>query len=115
MSINDEHISSIEKIMQEFIEEIRPPEEIRAQLDMGYKIEAQSVFIFEIRPQWNDPTIIREYPLAKATFVKTQNIWKIFWKRADGSWHGYTPAPEVKTLQEFTEVVREDKHHCFWG
>ena len=72
----------IEKIMQDFIEEIRPPEEIRPQLDMSYKIEAQSVLIFEIRPQWNDPTIIREHPLAKATFVKTQNIWKFFLEKS---------------------------------
>ena len=37
--------------MQKFIEEIRPPEVIRPQLDIGYKMEAQSVFIFELRPQ----------------------------------------------------------------
>ena len=101
--------------MQKFIEEIRPPEVIRPQLDIGYKMEAQSVFIFELRPQQNDPKIIREHALAKATFVKTQNIWKIFWKRANGNWHGYTPEPEVKTLPEFLELVKEDKHHCFWG
>ena len=38
MLINDEHISSIEKIMQNFIDEIRPPEAIRPKVDIDYKL-----------------------------------------------------------------------------
>ena len=110
-----DEILSIEKIMGEYIETIRPPEKIRPQVDIGYKIEAQSVIIFEIRPQWNDPTVIKEYPLAKATFVKTKNNWKIFWKKSDGKWHSYSPKSEVKTLRDFINLTEEDEHHCFWG
>ena len=113
--MTSDEIVSVEKIMEEYIEAIRPPENIRPQLDIGYKIEAQSVFIFEIRPQWNDPTVIEEYSLAKATFVKTKNNWKIFWKKSDGKWHTYSPKAEVKTLQEFLKLTEEDEHHCFWG
>ena len=110
-----DEIVSVEKIMEEYIEAIRPPENIRPQLDIGYKIEAQSVLIFEIRPQWNDPAIINEHPLAKATYVKSKNEWNVFWKKSDGKWHRYSPQPAVKTLSEFIELTEEDEHHCFWG
>lgn len=108
-------VLSIQKIMDKFIAEMRPPVAKRAQLDIGYKIEAQSIFIVEIRPQWNDPTIIREFPFAKATFVRTQNHWKIFWLRSTGNWQGCSPMQEVLLLSSFTEIVKEDAHHCFWG
>ncbi len=113
--MNTDEISSIKKIMDEFIDQIRPSEEIRSKIDIGYKIEAPSVFILEIMPQWDNPTIIRQFPLAKATFVKTKNLWKIFWKIGNGSWFAYSPKPEVNTLQAFNEIVKKDEHYCFWG
>jgi hypothetical protein len=56
----------------------RPPAHIRNELDLGYRISGQSVEIFEVRPQWDDPSQKMERPVAKATFVKTRNCWKIF-------------------------------------
>jgi hypothetical protein len=38
----------------------------------------------EIRPQWNDQTKKIEDSIAKATYVKSQKIWKLYWMRADG-------------------------------
>lgn len=101
--------------MEKFIARKRPPEHIRPQLDIGYKIEGQSIYVLEIRPQWDKPENIREHPIAKTTFVKAKNHWKVFWMRADLNWHSYSPTPTVKTISEFTKLVEEDKHHCFWG
>lgn len=101
--------------IENFLSRKRPPEEIRKKVDFGYKIEGQSVFIFEIRPQWNDPTIIHEHAIAKTTFVKSKNKWKVFWVRGDLKWHSYSPKPTVKSIAEFAKLVEEDKHHCFWG
>lgn len=103
------------EVMENFISRIRPAEHIRSQLDIGYKIEDQSIIIFEIRPQWNKPEIIIERPFAKTTFVKSKNYWKVFWRRADAKWHGYTPKPTVSNLQNFTKLIQEDKYHCFFG
>lgn len=97
------------------MEKRRPPPHIRSQLDLGYKITRQSVELFEIRPRWNDPQTILERPFAKATYVKTQRIWKIYWRRADLKWHSYQPVPEVKSIDEFFDVVDRDKHACFFG
>ena len=101
--------------MENFIARRRPPENIRQRLYISYKIDNQSIVVFEIRPQFNKPEEKMEYPIAKTTFVKAKNHWKVFWLRADLNWHSYTPKATVKTIEEFIKLVEEDKHCCFWG
>ncbi len=101
--------------MENFIEHIRPPENIRHKVDIGYKIEEQSIIIFELRTSFKKPNEMIERPIAKTTFVKTQNQWKIFWYKSDMQWHSYTVKPTVKKLMHFLELVIDDKTRCFWG
>ncbi len=115
MAINILQTLEVIEVMENFLSRQRPPEHIRNQLDIGYSIENQSVIIFEIRPQWNKPTIILEHPFAKTTFVKTKNKWKVFWMRADLKWHSYSPKPTVTNLKDFTKLVEKDEYHCFFG
>jgi len=77
--------------------------------------KGQSIEIFEIRPRWDDPQEIMENPVAKAVYVKTRGVWKIYWQRADLKWHGYEPYPEAKSLEEFLQVVESDEYACFFG
>jgi len=115
MTIETLQTLEVIEAMENFIAGNRPPEHIRDKLDMSYKIEGQSIFIFEIRPQWNKPEVIIEYPFAKTTFVKAKNLWKVFWMRADLKWHNYKPKPTVKSVKEFCKLVEEDEYHCFLG
>jgi len=98
-----------------FVQSKRPPENIRDQLDLGYRVENQSVYLFEIRPCWDKPQETMECPVAKATYSRAQEIWKIYWQRSDLKWHRYDPIPEVDQLCDFLELVDEDTHACFWG
>ncbi len=93
----------------------RPPEEMRHQVDLNYRIEGQNVLIFEIRSRWDKPEILFESPIAKTTYVKSKRLWKVFWMRADLKWHLYKPNTEVKTISEFVKLVDQDNHGCFWG
>ena len=77
--------------------------------------KGQSLLLFEIRPVWNDPSRFMECPVAKATWIKAREVWRVFWHRADGKWHGYQPCPEVKTVEEFLALVDRDENGCFWG
>ena len=115
MAINLFQTLDVIEIMENFVESIRPPEEIRHKLDLSYKIENQSIILFEIRPHWEKPQVIMEFEVAKTTYIKASNHWKIFWLRSDLKWHSYKPLPIVKTLSQFVEAVRDDKYHCFWG
>ncbi len=70
MPISEFEAKRCERELEKFLSEKRPPAHIRNQLDFGYRIENQSVVLFEIRPEWRNPEQMIEIPFAKATFVK---------------------------------------------
>lgn len=104
-----------ETAMEGFMAKRRPPPEIRPRLDLAFKIEGQSVTIYEVRPYWRDPTQTTESPVAKATFVRSVKRWRIFWQRADLKWHVYEPCAEVERIEDFLDLVHADERYCFWG
>ena len=53
--------------------------------------------------------------MARATYVKRQSLWKVYWQRADLKWHLYEPVPEVNTLEEFLRIVEADEYACFFA
>ncbi len=103
------------EVMENYLDRIRPDEELRKKVDIGYRVEGLSVYIVEILPMWNNPEETHESRMAKATWVKKRSLWKVFWPRANLKWENYPPCPFVKTLAEFVDLVEEDRHHCFWG
>ena len=115
MAFTEKEREKWNKLVGHFIEDQRPREEIRAQVDLSFSIEDQSIEIFEIRPHPNNPDEKIEPSVAKATWVRTQQIWKVYWLRADLKWHKYDPQPEVDSLKAFLDLVKEDAYACFWG
>jgi hypothetical protein len=115
MALSEIELKRCEKAIDGFLRARRPPVEIRNKLDLGCRIEGQSLYVFEIRPQWDDPDTIREHDIAKATYVRTQKCWKVFWMRQDLKWHGYDPAKTVKSVDQFLQIVAEDQLGCFFG
>jgi len=115
MAFTPEQILDITEVMQQFLEKRRPPEHIRPQLDYDYRIDGQSITIVSIRPWWNDPSRTMEEPIAKATYVKTTDQWKVYWMRGNLKWYPYDPRPTVTDLRAFTKLVLEDRHCCFFG
>lgn len=101
MTLDSTKSVEIIEIMENYISGARPDREIRNQLDLNYEINDQSVILNEIRPVWNNPKEIMTLGYAKATYVKSKNVWKVFWKRADKKWHSYKPKPTVRELKDF--------------
>ena len=115
MSLTELEAARTNKVLGEFIERRRPPLHMRHEVDLGFLTTGQSVEIFEIRPVWQRPQEKMEQAVAKATFVRSQAVWKVYCLRDDLKWHSYKPAAEVRSLTEFLSVVEEDAHGCFWG
>jgi len=115
MALSEFEIKKCEKAIAQFMSKRRPPPEIRKELDLGYRLKGQSIEIFEIRPEWGNPGNKMEIPVAKCTYVKTKGVWKIFWQRQDLRWHRYDPDPEVRSVDEFLDVVDRDEYCCFFG
>jgi hypothetical protein len=104
-----------ERDLARFMERRRPPVHIRPELDLEYRFDGQSVEIFETRPDRRDRTAKGEAPVAKATYVRTQDYWRVFWMRRDLKWHAYEPNAKVRSLADFLAVVDRDDHCCFFG
>ena len=115
MALTDIERMRCEKALGGFLARRRPPSHVREQVDLSYRIHGLSVEIFEVRLHWLDRTKTTETPVAKATFVRTRNHWKVFWMRRDLKWHGYPPRPTVKTLDALLNLVDRDEHFCFFG
>lgn len=115
MALSEIEMKQCEKAIAAFLERRRPPAHIRDKLDLGFRITDQSVEIFEIRPNWRNPKEKLELAVAKATFVRTQDVWRVYWQRADLQWHRYDPDPEVTTVDDFLRIVDEDEYCCFFG
>ena len=115
MALSEFERKRFERIVGAFIEKRRPPPHVRPKLDLGFRIAGQSVELFEVRPRYDKPSEKLEHAFAKATYVKAQDAWRVFWQRADLKWHRYDPAPEVPSLEDFLALVQEDKHACFFG
>ena len=100
----------IERDVAAYVEPIRPPALCRDEFDIGYRIQKQSVEIFAIRPGTQ-----RHYPVAKATYIRTRDVWRIYWYKHDRQWHGYAPLPEAFDLARVLQEVDADPAGCFWG
>ena len=115
MAFSEIELKRFERDIAKFMVARRPPLHIRPQLDVGARLSGQSIGIFEIRPDWQDKTKLRETPVAKATYTRTTKQWRIFWMRRDLKWHGYEPRPTATTLAAVLKVVDEDEYCCFFG
>ncbi|WP_202845222.1 DUF3024 domain-containing protein [Luteimonas sp. SJ-9] len=116
MALSEFETKRLEKVVGSFIQKHRPSPHIRPKLDLAFRISGQSVEIFEVRPRWRGaPGETMKHPAAKATYVKAQDSWKVYWQRADLRWHSYPDAPRVRSIEQFLALVAEDKHACFFG
>lgn len=115
MAFSEFEIKRINNIVGRYIVENRPPVNIRDKVDMSFRIEGHSVEIFEIRPLWDNPKEKIEEAIAKATYVKSRKVWKVFWQRADLKWHRYEPDPEVDSIDDFVKIIELDEYACFFG
>jgi len=115
MALSELEQYRFEKPVKAYIESRRPPPHLRPALDLGYRIVGQSIEVFEVRPAYQRPGEIIEHDVAKATYVKSRNIWKTYWMRADLKWHRYEPCATVPTIEDFIAAIDEDSYGCFFG
>jgi hypothetical protein len=105
-----------EVTIKNYVESLRPEDlEIRKQIDIGYTYNTNVVNLFEIRPQWDNPSESLNMEFARIKHVKSKKIWRLYWMRASGKWQLYAPFPESTHLSKIIAIIKEDKHSCFFG
>lgn len=104
----------VAKEVHAFLEKLRPKPELVHKLDYGFRFHDRCVILFSIRPVFNDKGKKTEDTFAKARYIETREVWKVYWMRGNLKWHPYEPH-EVGSLGAFLKLVAQDKHHCFFG
>jgi len=113
MAFNDIESQLIKRDLVAFMAKRRPPAPIRHELDLGYRIEGQSIVIFEVRPVWQGkPGEAMEHAVAKITYIRTKKIWMVYWMRANLQWYQYESA---MTFADALAIVAIDESGCFFG
>ncbi len=84
------------------------------ELSVNYRIEGQSVYIFEHRKTWRGNEF-QDIDVAKATYVCTTKKWKLFWMMRDLKWHSYIAEPEHEDIESVFRCVNEDAACAFLG
>lgn len=116
MGLQPLELAHVEHAVHQFMLRRRPPPEIRPELDLEHRVEGQSIVLFERRPTWQGaPGETIELMVAKTTYVRSHDHWRVYWQRSDLRWHRYDPAPEVPTVEDFLDLVDEDAYACFFG
>jgi hypothetical protein len=93
----------------------RPPLHLRDNIREGQRFTDQSIELFFARPAFERPGKLFEESIAKIKFVRSRNVWRIFWKRASGKWAGYKPCAETSSLSDALRVIDGDDYSCFFG
>lgn len=116
MAFNNIEIAEHLKVLEDsFWSRRRPPLHLRDKVREGQRISDQSIELFIVRPAFNRPGEQIEQPIAKLQHVRSRKVWRIFWNRADGKWHGYEPSPEANSLAAALQVIDADANGCFFG
>ncbi|MFO7604910.1 MAG: DUF3024 domain-containing protein [Desulfurivibrionaceae bacterium] len=114
MAFKDLEIKRIDKLIGERFRNRVPPE-IHNKLRNEVRIENHDVIISEVRPRWDKPDEWLSLDFAKLKYIRSKNIWKLYWKRASGKWKLYEPKGEAKDLKILADVIDQDKFGCFFG
>ncbi|AUC77312.1 DUF3024 domain-containing protein [Olleya sp. Bg11-27] len=104
-----------ESTVKNYVESLRPEDlDIRTKLDFGYSYDKKVVIIYKIRPVWNNPKKTQNIEYVKIRFYKSKQEWLLYWKRASGKWEIYPSSKGSTHLEKIIEMIKEDKHGCFF-
>lgn len=112
--LNDIERKRAEKVIARLLSTRHSPH-VKSGGTVLHRVVGQAIEIYSARPAYDDPDEIIEIPIVKFRYVRTQQVWQLFWCRASGKWHGYEPMREAEDLAELVDVVWRDPHYCFWG
>ena len=115
MAFSNEELGEIDSIISEWCLN-KVPVQLKSKIDYDYEIDGQAVSIFEVRPKWQgSPGEKSRHPVARFKYVKTSELWNIYWMRQTGKWQLYEPAEAECSLEDALTVIETDQFGCFFG
>ncbi len=114
MGFSDCELRYIENIFGRLCKR-RSPSRLRDQSRAVYVVGGEDVTIYEERLRWDNPQEWTNFGVAKFTYNRKQNVWKLYWMRSDLKWHLYELLPESTRIDRLVTEVDKDPHGAFFG
>jgi len=114
MAFTENELPLIEANLRKFCDELDNPE-IIDKLKHDFRIEDQSIILFDVRPHFRNPKQKIETPIAKLRFFRSRNEWQLYWMRGDLKWDAYEPNPIGIGYMPLLKIVNDDEYCCFFG
>ncbi len=100
------------KALREYCGERTNPA-VRDQVEIVYRLEGNVAYVSERRPDWQDPSIVRDHDVAKLRFVVKERAWKLYCRDSNLRWHRFNDCPPAKDIAALLRVV--DAEPIFYG
>lgn len=117
MALTDWQTAQIKVISEPYLkawrEEMINPKGIIHAIDV--RIEKESLIVYQMVAGFPAGSSDVYIPIAKATYRKSTDDWKLFWQKRDLKWHGYEIDMIHKNIESIFKVIDEDSCCCFWG
>lgn len=114
MPISPFQIARVSKILQDYCN-ARVPPEVRDQVQLKFRFEGNSVFLFEHRPPWDNREDWIEIPVAKFRYFVGRQEWVLFWRDRNEKWHRYELIAPSPSFEDPLAEVDSDPTCIFWG
>jgi hypothetical protein len=114
VALSEGQRTHVTKLLTEFCS-TRVPAHLRDQLQHGFRIENNSIELYESRPAFRQPQEWRKLDVAKFKYVASRGHWRLYCQYRDLKWHEYEPKPMARSFDALLREVINDPTGIFWG
>jgi hypothetical protein len=93
----------------------RVPAAARSEVRVGYRVDGNTVILYEERPAFRPPHDWKETAVAKFRYAGTQGEWRLYCQHRDLRWHAYQARPASSSFAKLLDEIDADPSGIFWG
>jgi hypothetical protein len=95
--------------------ENKVPPHVRDQIQVSYKIQNDTITIYESRPHWQKPDVWTERTIAQFRYNTKDKLWTLYNSDRNNRWHKHPATGPAATLDPLLEKLDNDPAGIFWG
>lgn len=104
----------VERLLDRFYDR-RLLAHVQHQTRLGHSIRGNSITLFELRPDFDDPSTWVKSPIAQFRFSPAKGLWSLYWHDRNRRWRLYDDLAATRNFESMLAEVDRDPTSIFWG